>query len=129
MKEKHPIQPIIVTPQGVHRFKANEIVRTLLDNGPFDMNSIASMPFSNEDREQFAQLIGYSVSGAGDLPYMSNDTYETAQRMSHALANGEPQNALQLRVEYLQNLIDTTREALKVVVPELFQIHPDDLRS
>jgi hypothetical protein len=35
------------------------------------MNDLALMPFSNEDREQFAQLIGYSVSGFGELPYAS----------------------------------------------------------
>ena len=68
-KKQHPRQPIIWDGK-VARFKENKIVRFLLDAGPNNMNTLASMPFSREDREQFAQLIGYSVSGAGDLSYM-----------------------------------------------------------
>lgn len=49
------------------RFKENSIVRFLLDGGPFDLNMLARMPFSVEDREQFAQLIGYSLEGFGEL--------------------------------------------------------------
>jgi hypothetical protein len=57
----------------VLRFKANAIVRFLLDAGPYDMNTLAMMPFTDEDRRQFAQLIGYSVSGYGDLSYAEDD--------------------------------------------------------
>ena len=70
-KAKHPMQPIVRDTRGVYRFKRNAIVRWLLDVGGKDMNTIAVTPFSRGDREQFAQLIGYSVSGAGDLGYMS----------------------------------------------------------
>ena len=31
------------------------------------------MPFTREDRQQFAQLIGYSESGYHDLSYVSDD--------------------------------------------------------
>lgn len=71
-----PIQPIIVDQVGVERFRANEIVRYLLDAGPFDLNQIATMPFTVEDREQFAMLIGYSVGGIGELSYVRDDTIE-----------------------------------------------------
>jgi len=37
--------------------------------------------FPQEDREQFAQLIGYSLSGFGELDYVSDETYEVAERM------------------------------------------------
>ena len=70
----HPIQPIICDQHGVVRFKSNGIVRYLLDHGGFDMNAIARLPFDLRDREQFAQLIGYSVSGFGDLSYVRPDT-------------------------------------------------------
>jgi len=70
-KKKHPMQRIYLDEQGVARFRENKIVRFLLDAGPFDMNQLALMSFSNKDREQFAQLIGYSVSGYGDLSYPS----------------------------------------------------------
>ena len=75
MEPKHPIQPLVWDVVGdnetddVIRFKKNKIVRFLLDAGPFDMNQLALMPFDREDREQFAQLIGYSVSGFGELSY------------------------------------------------------------
>ena len=39
------------------------------------MNDLNSRVFSIEDREQFAQLIGYSVSGFGDLSYVSDETW------------------------------------------------------
>jgi hypothetical protein len=67
---KLPQQPIYVDELGVARFRENPIVRWLLDAGPFDLNQIAMLPnISHEERAQFAQLIGYSVCGYGDLPY------------------------------------------------------------
>jgi len=77
-RARHPMQPIVVTPDGVHRFKQNAIVWYMLDAGRraglFDLNTIAThVPaFSREDHEQLAQLTGYSVSGACDLSYMSD---------------------------------------------------------
>lgn len=68
---RHPLQPLFIDEDGTVRFKANAIVRFLLDAGPFDMNKLAIMPWSNEDSEQFAQLIGYSLSGFGELNYVS----------------------------------------------------------
>lgn len=73
---KHPPQPIVKDGNGVLRFKQNAIVRYLLDNGGIDMNTISALPFSAEDRSQFAQLIGYSVSGYADLDYVTNREYE-----------------------------------------------------
>jgi hypothetical protein len=52
-----PHQPLGTDADGVLRFKQNKIVRFLLDEGPFDMNKISMMDFSNEDRTQFAQRI------------------------------------------------------------------------
>ena len=72
---QHPVQPLEEI-DGVLRFKENKIVRFLLDEGPFDMNQLAAMPFSDEDRSQFAQLIGYSLSGFGELGYVEERGYE-----------------------------------------------------
>ena len=72
-----PMQKI-VWEGDVIRFRENAIVRMLLDKGPFDMNAIARKNFSQEDEEQFAQLIGYSVSGAGDLSYFSREVIALA---------------------------------------------------
>lgn len=68
---QHPMQPMVVDPHGTIRFWANPIVQHLLDAGPFDMNHLAMMDFLPDDRAQFAQLIGYSVSGWSNLSYAS----------------------------------------------------------
>ena len=85
----HPIQPLYKDPSGIVRFKDNAIVLFLLDNGPFDMNALAIRAFSNEDREQFAQLIGYSLCGFGDLDYVSDETYERAEEQEIVLEERE----------------------------------------
>lgn len=83
---KHPVQPVIVASDGVHRFKKNAIVERLLEAGPFDLNAIARMGFSREDHEQLAQLIGYSVCGFCDLSYASEETKDASMAASEALA-------------------------------------------
>jgi hypothetical protein len=75
---KHPIQPLVKDVDGRIRFKENKIVTFLLENGCSDMNSLAREDFSQEDREQFAQLIGYSLDGFGTLSYVSDETYYAA---------------------------------------------------
>lgn len=72
---KHPLQPLVVDTNGTLRFQKNEIVRFLLDAGPFDLNMLAVQEYSNNDREQFAQLIGYSIGGFSELAYVSDETW------------------------------------------------------
>ncbi len=71
-----PIQPVY---KG--RFIPNRIVSHLLDSGTIDLNDLAMMDFSDKEREQFAQLIGYSVNGFGSLNYIQDETYETVCNM------------------------------------------------
>ena len=118
----HPIQPLETDRNGILRFKKNEIVATLLNAGPFDMNSIAGVPYDDEDRVQFAQLIGYSLSGFSELSYVSDDDYGIAERMARA---GETEEAA--RINYLQGELDALRSALREPVARLFGMHPDDL--
>ena len=74
---KHPRQPTVLDANGVIRFKQNKIVRALLDKASaakvMDLNAIACMGFSDEDRQQFAQLIGYSLSGYSELSYVAEE--------------------------------------------------------
>ncbi len=86
---KHPMQRLAKDEHGVVRFVANEIVRFLLDNGGHDMNDLACREFSVDDREQFAQLIGYSVSGFGSLSYASDEAVAEADVAAEALLHGE----------------------------------------
>lgn len=76
----HPMQPVYLDPAGVARFRENAIVRFLLEDGPNDLNRLSLMPFSQEDREQFAQLIGYSVGGFCELSYVSDNAYTKAEQ-------------------------------------------------
>ena len=77
-KQPHPIQPAALDQDGVLRFKSNAIVTKLLADGPFNMNDIARWDVPDQDREQFAQLIGYSVSGAPG--YVRTSTRKIAER-------------------------------------------------
>ena len=115
---KHPIQPIIDV-NGVHRFKENKIVSALLDTGILDMNAIARLEFSTEDREQFAQLIGYSVDGFSELSYVSNATYRKAEAKSRFFGNKEELSqeeelvkVLEEEIEYLQKMLSNVRSAI-----------------
>lgn len=119
---KHPIQPIETDAAGNPRFKENAIVRYLLEHGPHDMNHLARKEFSKEDRQQFAQLIGYSLRGYGELNYVDDDAYEAAEQISQ----GKPE--LQAKVEVLEQKLRAMRMALREPMAHLFGIHPDDLK-
>lgn len=84
MERKHPRQPILLAADNVVRFKENKIVSWMLEMGrqgkAFDLNMIAVTPFSVEDRVQLAQLIGYSVSGFGDLSYVPEAEVEACDK-------------------------------------------------
>lgn len=85
---KHPMQPLARDDDGVIRFKPNAIVRFLLDWATpkgMSLNEMAIMNFSQEDREQFAQLIGYSVCGYSDLSYVSDASLAEADRIARKL--------------------------------------------
>lgn len=84
-QKRRSMQPIIRDRGGIARFEANAIVRFLLDAGPYDMNKLAMMPFSDEDREQFAMLIGYSVCGFGELDYVSDEALSKAEQQAKKL--------------------------------------------
>jgi hypothetical protein len=76
-----PMQPVVKDEHGAVRFKANPIVRYLLDNGGINLSQIGMQDFTDEDRAQFAQLIGYSVSGYGELSYVSDESYDAASAL------------------------------------------------
>lgn len=85
----HPMQPLVWA-KDVIRFKRNEIVRRLLDYGGIDLNQITLWTdISEEDRTQFTQLIGYSVSGAGDLNHFDRDTLEVADAVAETMSRAK----------------------------------------
>lgn len=119
---RQPIQPIGPDEHGHIRFHPNAIVRHLLDHGGIDLNQIACMEFSDEDRQQFAQLIGYSLSGYSELSYVTDDAYEAAERMAE---KGETE--AEARIAALEAKLEALRNGIRVVAAEAFRIHPDDL--
>ena len=75
---------------GVIRFKPNPIVVALLEDsqerGRIDMRTIRMWVetgrASVEDLVQFVQLLGYSVSGFGDLDYVPHHTLVEIDRLA-----------------------------------------------
>lgn len=88
MKESYhpqPMQPVAKNDEGVLRFRKNKIVEYLLERGRehgIDLNHLATRDFPQEDQEQFAQLIGYSVCGYHELPYVSDESAAQASLLA-----------------------------------------------
>lgn len=123
---KHPIQPLAPDARGTLRFRANAIVQHLLDTHPkCDLNTLARMDFTDDDRQQFAQLIGYSLDGYGELSsYVDDVAYGAAVRMAEGMAEPEARIAsLEQKIAELREAINNLREPCA----RLFEMHPDDL--
>jgi len=83
---KHPMQPIGLDDGDVPRFKANAIVKWLFDTDKINLNEIVYKEgFSPEDLAQFWQLLGYSVSGYGDLSFIPQEITDEADRIAAEL--------------------------------------------
>lgn len=97
---KHPQQRIKKDSSGVLRFVANPIVRDLLDAATaakvMDLNTIAVAAqlhgnYSKQDQQQFAQLIGYSLSGYSELlSYVTDAAYARAEKASRPNTRKDP---------------------------------------
>lgn len=87
----HPMQPVVLDTTGNPRFLSNGIVQFLKEfarGKGVGMNELTTMPFSVEDREQFLQLIGYSVGGYCELSYVTDESAHIA--VDAAKATGFP---------------------------------------
>lgn len=84
-----PMQPIVIAPDGVARFQANRIIEDLLLSGRLNLNDVAIAAargaYSEAEQMQVAQLIGYSVSGFGELSYADRDVVRRADKKAAAL--------------------------------------------
>lgn len=92
-----PMQPIEIDDHGTARFKANKVVRHLLVHGGISLNDLAMVEFTCEDQEQFAQLIGYSVGGFGELSYVREETYCADLKMLDGCADERDARILALQ--------------------------------
>jgi len=115
-----PMQPI-----DDGRFVGNKIVRMLLDTHPaMDMNTIAMQSFTAQERMQFAQLIGYSLSGFSELSYVDDETYAAAETIE-----AEGVSDTEARNDALRHQLACIRTGLKSAATAAFKIHPDDLQE
>lgn len=127
MTKNHPIQPLQEDARGVLRFRENKLVRALLDHGTktgLGLNELARLAdIPPEDRMQLAQLIGYSLSGYGELGYVTDEAYVAAcatQEMPEAEARA-------FAVSQKLGELRTAINELRPVAAALFEMHPDDL--
>lgn len=94
----HPMQPVVTDEHGVKRFKENKIVRYLLDAGGIGLNAIDLIPFNREEREHFAQLIGYSLAGFIKLDYVSDEACDAAIEASES-------SKIEVEAEFLKEVL------------------------
>ncbi len=111
-----PLQPI-----EDNRFISNRIVEALLASSSLNLNVIATMDFTAQERIQFAQLIGYSLCGFGELTYVDDESYDAALKQEAG------QNELEARNEVLREQLNLARTGIRDAATALFNIHPDDL--
>lgn len=86
---KHPQQPIGLAEDGVIRFKGNSIIEDLFASGALDLNKIRvrvhTGDLPKEDYVQLTQLLGYSVSGWGNLSTSPTEMVEAADKEADRL--------------------------------------------
>lgn len=127
---KNPIQPLAKDAQGVLRFKGNTLVSALLDHGQatgFGLNEMACKFYTTEhadDWQQLAQLIGYSLSGYGELSYVNDDAYGAAATMAD-----EELSEKDARIVHLEHELFMVRASLREPIARLYGMHPDDLKG
>lgn len=125
---RNPMQPLYTDEHETIRFKDNKIVIRLLEYSRehgFGLNEIAQEreKYSIEDREQFYQLIGYSLCGFSELSDVRSESYCTAERMCK---EGEDEKTA--RIIILTNLLNKVRDGCREAMALLFDVHPDDLK-
>ena len=123
---QNPIQPLYKDEAGTIRFKENLIVRDMLDLASkhgMSMNDIAVRGYTIEDRQQFAQLIGYSLGGYGEL---SSYVTDVAYAVAEAKLTSDKSDVELERDHYKEQLL-ALRKALREPMARLFEKHPSDL--
>jgi hypothetical protein len=89
-KPTHPMQPLYLDGRGTIRFHRNGIVVKLLDTGKIDLCAIAQWTHrypevTQDDVEQFWQLLGYSVDGYAELSFISDDSVNKANTAANQI--------------------------------------------
>lgn len=89
------------------------------------MNHLAGEAFSFEDRVQFAQLIGYSWSGAKSLSYFPDSVSDLARAMYDS-----PERAADAaRIALLQTRIKELEDVIRNATVTAFDVCREDLNA
>ena len=117
---KHPTQKII---DG--RFVGNKIVKYLRDHSGINMTELRMLEFDTEDREQFVQLLGYSLSTYSELDYVTDTAYQKAIFLEEKpeLKDAEAEMLV------ISTKLARARKLVAELTAELFRIHPDNLKE
>lgn len=95
MSKKFPMQPLVFDAHKVVRFKGNAIIEHLFTSGALDLNKIAGMKFSAEDRQQLAQLLGYSVDGYCTFSYVDDKAWKRVHKAKAKFMKKEQEKNVQ----------------------------------
>lgn len=107
---KHPVQPLVRV-DGVVRFQMNKVVRYLLDHGSLNLNDVEKQSFPQEDRAQFYQLIGTSVSAWGDYDFSDPRVEDALARLE------EDESGKETELKDVEQ-IRAALQALRARIPE-----------
>lgn len=91
---KKRMQPIVLNEKGVPQFQPNEAINRLFDaHAVYAATLLEAEDFSEDDRQQFAQLIGYTVQAYCKLPFASAEVAAEAQRKGALLVRAAAEAA------------------------------------
>lgn len=87
---QHPMQPLVVDSKGTVRFKKNQIVTDLLNRITTATENhitkkVIEGEYSRDDYNQLMQLVGYSVSGYGDLDLIDPNVAARASEIAEGM--------------------------------------------
>lgn len=117
-----PIQPLATDELGILRFQKNTIVDRLLKEGPYTLNDIATWDVTEEERQQFSMLIGYSLSGFSSLSHCTQEVYEASYK-----ARDHDLNPANYHLTEALETLKKFRKDMAPMIAALYDIHPDDL--
>jgi hypothetical protein len=109
-QKAQPMQPVIKGDNGQIHFRGNAVIRYIVDHagdvvhpgapaidpdtsrpfhqGCLDLGKLLEMDFPQEDLEQFAQLMGYSIRGYHELSYVSDKSCAEASVRAEQVESG-----------------------------------------
>lgn len=80
------VQPVYLSDNSRIRFKSNELVRYILDSKDIKLGDLFSMPFSEDDKQHFLQLLGHSLAGYTESAYANAEIIKLAEKQGLELS-------------------------------------------